>query len=99
MYAVSNCPSEYHSTALLQTPGFQQCCLRCVLRGMQSVAMLRNITTFHTLATAAVERTAGAAGGDQKITYNVIKNRLSDLLYKITSQKFEDPAEGEDTIK
>ena len=67
--------------------------------GLQSVAMLRNITTFHTLATAAVERTAGAAGGDQKITYNVIKNRLSDLLYKITSQKFEDPAEGEDTIK
>ncbi len=66
---------------------------------MQSVAMLRNITTFHTLATAAVERTAGAAGGDQKITYNVIKNRLSDLLYKITSQKFEDPSEGEDTIK
>ena len=66
---------------------------------MQSVAMLRNITTFHTLATAAVERTAGAAGGDQKITYNVIKNRLSDLLYKITSQKFEDPAEGEEAIK
>ena len=48
------------------------------------------------LATAAVERTAGAAGGDQKITYNVIKNRLSDLLYKITLQKFEDPAEGKD---
>ena len=68
----------------------------CVL---QSVGMLRNITTFHTLATASVERTAGAAGGDQKITYNVIKNRLGDLLYKITSQKFEDPSEGEETIK
>ena len=66
---------------------------------MQSVAMLRNITQFHTLATAAVERTAGAQGGDQKITYNVIKNRLGDLLYKITSQKFEDPAEGEEAIK
>ena len=66
---------------------------------LQSVAMLRNITTFHTLATAAVERTAGASGGDQKITYNVIKNRLSDLLYKITSQKFEDPADGEETVK
>ena len=62
--------------------------------------MLRNITTFHTLATAAVERTAGGGGGDgQKITYNVIKSRLADLLYKITSQKFEDPAEGEEPIK
>ena len=63
----------------------------------QSVAMLRNITTFHTVATAAVERTAGT--GTNKITYNVIKARLADLLYKITSQKFEDPAEGEEPIK
>ncbi len=66
---------------------------------MQSVGMLRNITTFHTLATAAVERTAGSGGDGQKITYNVIKHRLGDLLYKITSQKFEDPAEGEEAIK
>ena len=65
----------------------------------QSVAMLRNITTFHTLATAAVERTAGGGGEGQKVTYNVIKSRLADLLYKITSQKFEDPAEGEEAIK
>jgi V-type H+-transporting ATPase subunit A len=61
--------------------------------------MLRNITTFHTLATAAVERTAGSGGDRQRVSYNVIKSRLADLLYKITSQKFEDPAEGEETIK
>jgi hypothetical protein len=66
---------------------------------LQSVAMLRNITTFHTVATAAVERTAGAGGDGSKITYNVIKARLADLLYKITSQKFEDPSEGEAAIK
>lgn len=73
---------------------------RCSLP-VQSVGMLRNITTFHTLATAAVERTAGApaTGDGQRITYNVIKSRLADLLYKITSQKFEDPAEGEEAIK
>jgi V-type H+-transporting ATPase subunit A len=65
----------------------------------KSVAMLRNITTFHTVATAAVERTAGAGGDGSKITYNVIKARLADLLYKITSQKFEDPSEGEAAIK
>jgi V-type H+-transporting ATPase subunit A len=29
----------------------------------------------------------------QKITYNVIKQRLGDVLYKLTSQKFEDPCE------
>lgn len=27
----------------------------------------------------------------QKITYNIIKQRLGDVLYKLTSQKFEDP--------
>lgn len=66
---------------------------------IKSVAMLRNITTFHTLATAAVERTAGSGGDGQRITYNVIKHRLGDLLYKITSQKFEDPAEGEEALR
>lgn len=64
---------------------------------LQSVGMLRNITTFHQLATQAVERTASSGG--QKITFNVIKQRLSDTMYKITSQKFEDPADGEDQIK
>lgn len=63
----------------------------------KSVGMLRNITTFHQLATQAVERTASSGG--QKITFNVIKQRLSDTMYKITSQKFEDPADGEDQIK
>ena len=61
--------------------------------------MLRNITTFHTLASASVERTAGGSADGQKITYNVIKARLGELLYKITSQKFEDPADGEEAIK
>jgi len=46
------------------------------------------------LATAAVERTAGGNAEGQKITFNVIKQRLGDVLYKLTSQKFEDPGEG-----
>ena len=70
-----------------------------VLVFAQSVEMLRNITTFHTLASASVERTAGGSADGQKITYNVIKARLGELLYKITSQKFEDPADGEQAIK
>jgi len=40
-----------------------------------------------------VERAAGTDG--QKITYSVIKHRLGDLFYRLVSQKFEDPAEGE----
>lgn len=61
--------------------------------------MLKNIIAFHTLASAAVERTAAGGSEGQKITFNIIKQRLGDLLYKITSQKFEDPAEGEEAIR
>ncbi len=52
---------------------------------------MRNIATFHRLATAAVEKTASGNAEGQKITFNVIKQRMSDVLYKLTSQKFEDP--------
>ena len=57
----------------------------------KSVEMMRNIVTFHRLATAAVEKTAAGNSEGQKITYNVIKQRLGDVLYKVTAQKFEDP--------
>jgi V-type H+-transporting ATPase subunit A len=62
----------------------------------KSVWMLRNIITFHELATAAVEK--GAGGESQKVTYAVIRQRLGDLIYKLVSQKFEDPAEGEPAL-
>ena len=52
---------------------------------------MRNIVTFHRLASAAVEKTAAGNSEGQKITYNVIKQRLGDVLYKLTAQKFEDP--------
>ena len=58
--------------------------------------MLRNILAFHRAANAAVERTAGGAGA--KITFNVIKARMGDLMYRVASQKFEDPAEGEEKV-
>lgn len=60
----------------------------------KSVDMMRNIAAFHQLATAAIEKTAAGNAEGQKITYNVIKQRLSDVLYKLTSQKFEDPGMG-----
>lgn len=57
----------------------------------KTVEMMRNICTFHRLATAAVEKTAAGNAEGQKITYNVIKQRMGDVMYKLTAQKFEDP--------
>jgi V-type H+-transporting ATPase subunit A len=65
----------------------------------KSVEMMRNIATFHRLATAAVEKTASGNAEGQRITFNVIKQRMSDVLYKLTSQKFEDPADGEVVLR
>ncbi|KAH7515330.1 hypothetical protein FEM48_Zijuj10G0023300 [Ziziphus jujuba var. spinosa] len=59
----------------------------------KSVWMMRNIIHFYNLANQAVEKGAGMDG--QKITYTLIKHRLGDLFYRLVSQKFEDPAEGE----
>ncbi|GBG60567.1 hypothetical protein CBR_g8589 [Chara braunii] len=59
----------------------------------KSVWMLRNICQFHTLAIQAVERAAGSDG--QKVSYNIIRQRLNDIIYRLVTQKFEDPAEGE----
>ncbi|KAM0904600.1 hypothetical protein ACQ4PT_017921 [Festuca glaucescens] len=62
----------------------------------KSVWMMRNIIHFNTLANQAVERAANAEG--HKITYAVVKSRMGDLFYRLVSQKFEDPAEGEDVL-
>jgi len=92
--------AEEHHT--FSQPGSLAQCLvaqQSVRMCVQSVAMLRNITSFHNLATQAVERTASGGTEGHKITFNVIKQRLGDVLYKITSQKFEDPADGEEAVK
>jgi len=67
----------------------------------KSAGMLRNIIAFYTLATAAVERTgsSGGLGGGDKITFNQIKAELGDLMYKVSTQKFQDPADGEETLR
>ena len=63
------------------------------------VEMMRNICTFHRLATAAVEKTSAGNAEGQRITLHVIKQRLSDVLYKLTSQKFEEPSDGEEAVR
>ncbi|CAH2036033.1 unnamed protein product, partial [Thlaspi arvense] len=44
----------------------------------------------------SVEKAAGMDG--QKITYTLIKHCLGDLFYRLVSQKFVNPAEGEGTL-
>ena len=46
-----------------------------------------------------MERSSSGTTDGQKITFNMIKSRLGDLMYKITAQKFEDPADGEDAVR
>jgi V-type H+-transporting ATPase subunit A len=62
----------------------------------KSVWMMKNIMHFGTLANQAVERAAGSEG--QRITYNTIKQRLGDIMYRLVSMKFEEPSEGESAL-
>ena len=63
----------------------------------KSIAMLKNIVLFYDLSNAAVERTQMTDGA--KITFNIIQARMGDLMYRIASQKFEDPGDGEDVVQ
>ncbi|KAJ1729086.1 H(+)-transporting V1 sector ATPase subunit A [Coemansia biformis] len=51
--------------------------------------MLRNMIGFYKQAVHAVESTSG------QITWARIRDNMSDLIYRLSSMKFEDPADGE----
>ena len=59
----------------------------------KSIAMLRNIIRFHTLSVAAIEHSVGQSDG-QKITFDVIRHEMRNLMHRISRMKFEDPAVG-----
>lgn len=63
----------------------------------KTVGMLRNMMAFHDHATHAVE--VSGAGGAGSVTWTKIKESMGDLMYKLTSMKFEDPADGEAVVK
>merc|ERR1719482_2611282 len=65
----------------------------------KSAAMVKNMIYFHRRATAAVERTVGAAAKGCRVTFNEIKSNMGDLLYRLSSQKFEEPSDGEEVLK
>jgi len=56
--------------------------------------MMRNLVDFYNLAQKAVE----SSNEDKKVTFGAIKTKMTDLMYKITYMKFEDPATGEETV-
>jgi len=55
--------------------------------------MLKNIVLFFNLGLKAIENTASA---ENRITYTTIREKLGDLMYKLSSQKFQKPQDGEE---
>jgi len=55
--------------------------------------MLRNMILFFNQAQKAVEKS-----GDNRVTWNHIKQSMGDTIYKISAMKFQDPADGEENV-
>ncbi|CAJ0647416.1 15528_t:CDS:10 [Entrophospora sp. SA101] len=55
--------------------------------------LLKNLIGYYTAATHAVEVT------NNEITWSKIREHTADILYKLSSMKFEDPADGEEVLK
>jgi len=53
--------------------------------------MLKNMIHFYTLGIKAIE----SSSADNKVTFATLKQRLGDLMHKLSSQKFQNPKEGE----
>lgn len=63
----------------------------------KTVGMLRNIIAFYDMARHAVESTAQS---ENKITWNIIRDSMGNMLYQLSSMKFKDPVkDGEAKIK
>ncbi|KAM9998737.1 hypothetical protein ACTFIY_008398 [Dictyostelium cf. discoideum] len=60
----------------------------------KTIWMLKNMMTFYNLAQKAVE----SSTADNKVTWNQIKNELKEIIHRITSMKFQDPTDGEQTL-
>ncbi|CAO4380816.1 unnamed protein product [Caenorhabditis nigoni] len=63
----------------------------------KTVGMLKNMIGFYDLARHSVESTAQS---ENKITWNVIKDNMNDLIYQLSAMKFKDPVvDGEAKIR
>jgi len=57
----------------------------------KSFGMLRNLVDFHDKAQAAL-------ANNPDITWSKVKEHCSDVIYRLTQQKFESPKDGEEAI-
>merc|ERR1711860_466478 len=63
----------------------------------KTVGMLKNIVGFYDMARHSVETTSQS---ENKITWNVIREAMGNILYQLSSMKFKDPVkDGEAKIK
>nr|QCU54855.1 v-ATPase A [Hippodamia convergens] len=63
----------------------------------KTVGMLKNMIGLYDMARHAVETTAQS---ENKITWNVIREAMNNILYQLSSMKFKDPVkDGEAKIK
>ncbi|CAG2059267.1 unnamed protein product [Timema podura] len=63
----------------------------------KTVGMLKNMIAFYDMSRHAVESTAQS---ENKITWNVIRDGMGNILYQLSSMKFKDPVkDGEAKIK
>jgi V-type H+-transporting ATPase subunit A len=60
----------------------------------KSVWMMRNMMHFYNSAQKAVE----SSDIDRKVTWAQIKASMGDLIYKLSSMKFQDPHDGEEKV-
>ncbi|KAL9654686.1 hypothetical protein ABK040_006748 [Willaertia magna] len=60
----------------------------------KTILMLRNFIKFYEEAQKAVQES-----GAGKVTWSTIKQAMPDILYKLSSQKFIEPSEGEEKVK
>lgn len=69
----------------------------------KTVGMLRNIISFHSAALKAVETGTSKSGIDggsaSNLSWSKIREVSTDLMYRLTSMKFEDPSQGEVELK
>merc|ERR1712226_1385437 len=63
----------------------------------KTVGMMKNMIHFYDLARHAVDTTSES---DKKVTWNVIRESMSQIMYQLSSMKFKDPVkDGEEKIK
>jgi len=59
--------------------------------------MLRNMISFYDMARHAIESTSQS---ENRITWNIIREAMGDIMYQLSSMKFKDPLkDGETQIR